>query len=56
MWGGSQPSPNHIEQLADICIEEWTRAVCHMLRHWETPTAALVNGSWAWKEESAKKP
>jgi hypothetical protein len=37
MWGGYQPSDENLQQLADACIEQWTRALRHMLRHWETP-------------------
>ncbi|KAL1970253.1 hypothetical protein VTN77DRAFT_5413 [Rasamsonia byssochlamydoides] len=37
MWGGIQPSPEHVNQLANACIEEWTRALRHMLRHWDAP-------------------
>ncbi|KAL1987123.1 hypothetical protein VTN96DRAFT_4729 [Rasamsonia emersonii] len=37
MWGAIQPSPQHVDQLANEWIQEWTRALHHMLRHWDTP-------------------
>ncbi|BDD61729.1 hypothetical protein MPDQ_001493 [Monascus purpureus] len=37
MWGGSIPSADNINKLADSCTKEWTRAVNQMLRHWESP-------------------
>jgi hypothetical protein len=37
MWGDDPPSEENIQQLADAFVEEWTRALRHMLRHWETP-------------------
>lgn len=37
MWGDDPPSEENIQQLADTLIAEWTRALRHMLRHWETP-------------------
>ncbi|KAL2007377.1 hypothetical protein VTN00DRAFT_8815 [Thermoascus crustaceus] len=37
MWGGRTPSAANIDQLADACIAEWTRALHQMLRHWDVP-------------------
>ncbi|KAI4126657.1 MAG: hypothetical protein LQ347_004884 [Umbilicaria vellea] len=37
MWGGYIPTTERVEQLAAVCIDEWTAAVNQMLRHWDTP-------------------
>ena len=37
MWGGRTPTAAGIEKLATACMDEWTRALTQMLRHWEAP-------------------
>ena len=37
MWGGKTPSAGQVEQLANACASEWTRALHQLLRHWEAP-------------------
>ncbi|KAA8911689.1 hypothetical protein FN846DRAFT_935276 [Sphaerosporella brunnea] len=44
MWGGVVPDPRHAAELASVLIQEWTRAVDQLLRHWPTPPT--LDGSW----------
>lgn len=37
MWGGRQPQPAQIDQLAAAFVEEWSAALAQLLRYWETP-------------------
>ena len=37
MWGNRAPTAAGVQQLANACIAEWTRAVRQMLRHWDAP-------------------
>lgn len=37
MLGGRSPTEDEEQRLADVLSQEWSRALEHMLRHWETP-------------------
>lgn len=37
MWGGRVPDAQSAAQLTAVLIQEWTRAVDQMLRHWSSP-------------------
>ncbi|KAF2159514.1 hypothetical protein M409DRAFT_70963 [Zasmidium cellare ATCC 36951] len=37
MWGGRQPQPAQVDQLAAAFVKEWNSALAQLLRYWETP-------------------
>ena len=43
MWGGQTPTAANATILATACMEEWTRALTQLLRHWESPP--IVSGN-----------
>ena len=37
MWGGRDPTPSEVQQLAACFEYEWNQAIERMLRHWSVP-------------------
>lgn len=37
MWGGRQPQPAQVDQLAAAFVNEWSAALAQLLRYWESP-------------------